>query len=283
MNDGVEGEGSGAASVHSFVSFLETSPLMVPTAVFDLSSRDNQSEINAANIYLHCKHEKCSGIKPFACSVGRDAQVSGPGSSFLMLSYYCTHCRESHKAFWLFIAYVSDDAILARCTKIAELPPREPIISSNLMRLIGPSHHLFLAGWTSETQGLGLGAINYYLRVLQLELPRILKTIVEVVNRHGFNAKKTQALYDACAQDSVVGSLEIAKDAIPACLWIDEHNSVELLLDAIRAGIKNVDEEGLVEIAGCMRQLLIGLAEKISSALRDREDIGEMLLTLKRA
>lgn len=281
MNDGVGGEEGVVDGIHSFTSFLEAAPLMVPTDVFDLSSRDNHSEINAANIYLHCKHEKCSGIKPFSCSVGRDAQVSGPSSSFLMLSYYCTNCRKSHKAFWLFIAYVGGDAILARCTKIAELPPREPVISTNLMRLIGPSHHFFLAGWTSETQGLGLGAINYYLRVLQLELSRILKTIVEVVNRHGFNAKNTQTLCDACAQDSLVGALEVAKDAIPDCLWIDEHNPVELLLEAIRVSIKNVDEEGLVEVAHCMRTLLIGIAERIDSALQYREDIGEVLLTLR--
>ena len=65
----------------------------------------------------------------------------------------------------------------------------------------------------------------------------------------------------------------MVKDAIPQVLFVDNHNPLTLLHDALSEGIHELSDEECLQLATGIRQLLVSLSERISIALKDETEI----------
>ena len=72
---------------------------------------------------------------------------------------------------------------IGRARKIGEWPAFGARLPLRMKRLVGDDYELFMKGYRSENQGLGIGAFAYYRRVVETQKNRLFDEIIKASER----------------------------------------------------------------------------------------------------
>ena len=155
--------------------------------------------------------------------------------------------------------------------KHGEYPAFGPPASKRLLTLLGTGRDTFLKGRRAETQGLGIGAFAYYRRVVENLKNTLIDEIIRVAQRVNSPALTIEALKSAREEFQFSNAVDSIKVAIPQSLLFDgQHNPLALLHRAPSVGIHDMTDEQCLKRAATIRIVLQDLAERMSSALKER-------------
>jgi len=268
--------------LRTFAEFLESSPPDVAEEV-DGRSKKNQygsDTLAVPELNLRCMSETCGGVRVFYCL--DPAQHLSPNEiNYKFLSYACRNCRSSATVKTFALAVVGSSST-GEVQKLGELPPYGPHTPTRVFRLIGEEYReLFLQGRRAESKGLGIGAYAYYRRIIEHQKGRIIGEILKVAEKLGEPGEKLKALKDARDEKQFSKAIEMVKTAIPQSLLIEGgHNPLTLLHDALSEGIHERSDEECLRDAMNIRIVLVDLAERISTALKEEAELKEAVKQL---
>ena len=159
--------------------------------------------------------------------------------------------------------------------KFGEWPPFGPKVSSRVISILGENKDLFLMGRRSEIQGLGIGALAYYKRVVKNQKVHIFDEIIRVMRRSGSSNSKVEKLKSAKKEKHFKDAVALISDAMPQALLINGYNPLALLDQAISKGSYVHNDADALKLATALRRILSELAERVSRALEDQTDLDE--------
>lgn len=261
----------------TFASFLESVPPNVQTVVSDvyvgeLYARGKSWKLNRTDIELHCDTEKCGGILTFRCTDG-DKYIH-EGWNFEFVSYQCRNCQKTQRTFALAVFRAgSSNEEKGIALKLGETPPFGPHTPARVITLIGPDRDLFLKGRRAENAGLGIGAFAYYRRVVENQKGRIIGEAGRVAKRLGASDATLKQFEKAEKETQFTNAIEVVRDAIPESLLVSGHNPLVLLHSALSEGLHELEDKTCLELAKSVRIVLTDLAERISIALEEKQEL----------
>ena len=256
--------------------FLETTPPGVNEVLSDLGIFDNRPGTPAGyllttpDIELHCDSATCGGPRTFQC-VLKEPQVLRTNWDQAFLPYICRNCRATFKLFALRFRSVREKQ--GEALKIGELPIFGPHTPARVISLIGPDRDLFLKGRRAENQGLGIGAFGYYRRVVENQKGRIIEEIGKVAQKVGANPSTIEAFNVAASETQFSRAIDAVRGAIPEMLLIEGENPLSLLHSALSEGLHASSDEECLGIAQNIRVVLSEMADRISRALKDDQEL----------
>ena len=262
--------------VHPFATFLESVPPVSERSVSGLFGRDVNGHIcvNKPNIQLHCTTEICRGVRTFKC-VGSSRHNHGYAEPpDIFLTYRCRNCEESFKTYALRVDFASegvDESGLV--VKFGEILAFGPPLPSHLISMIGGDRELFLKGWSSERQSLGIGSFGYYRRVVENQKDHILDEVRKAAKRLGADAELLSSIAQAKKETQFSKAIDLVKDAIPDGLKVKGHNPLKMLHSALSKGMHNLSDEECLEQAQAVRVILTELVSNIARVLRERREV----------
>lgn len=258
----------------SFAEFLESVPPGVVVKIVDLYVQETAPLSNAyiwgvavPEIQLYCGSPTCGGLRFYA---GKK-DIFSFKDRFLLI-YTCRNCNKTSKTFAV-LASQNGATSEGTAHKLGEDPPFGPPTPSRVISLIGPDRELFIRGRRAETQGLGVGAFAYYRRVVENQKNRIIGEMEKVAKGLGAKPEALRLFEKAKAEEQFSKAIDDIKDAIPPALLIRSHNPLKLLHSALSRGLHARTDEECLEIATSIRVVLTELAERISNALKDENEL----------
>jgi hypothetical protein len=191
----------------------------------------------------------------------------------VFVNYTCRNCGKTTKTFALWVVPIPPYD--ARIYKYGEYPQFGPPTPSRLLSLIREDRDLFLKGRRCENQDLGIAAFGDYRRVVEHEKGRIFGEIKRVAQKLNAPAELMRELDAAAQEKQFTKAVGAIKQALPQALWIDGHNPLTLLHDALSEGLHNDSDEECLELATAIRVVLTELAERAAQALSDQAELKE--------
>lgn len=271
----------------SFAAFLEHTPPSRRTKIAKLTTFGNvvtdptNHNLITPEIQLHCPNDTCNGPRVFRCIDQDPVSIPNDTYTFLYISYSCSTCHKARKTFSVAAKRNQDNS--GECFKLGEVPAYGPPTPPRLIALIGPDRGLFLQGRRCENQGLGIGALTYYKRVVENQKNRILDEIIKVSEKLATPAKAISALKAAKSETPFSRAMLAVKDAIPSALLINDHNPLTLLDTALSDGLHERTDEECLETAHSIRVILVELSERLAQALKDGAELNQALSILLKA
>jgi hypothetical protein len=261
-------------SKETFAEFLESTPPSISKTVAGLYIQERSLLSNSyvwapatPDIKLYCASSNCGGLRFFS---GKKEVFSSMKQFFL--TYSCKNCNQLEKTFAVLgtqAAGTSDGTAY----KLGENPPFGLPTPSKVIALIGPDRELFLMGRRAENDGLGIGAFAYYRRVVENQSTRIIGEIEKAAKRLGVTSESIQLFEKAKKEVQFSKAIDVISDGIPPALLIRTHNPLKLLHSALSKGLHAHGDDECLEIATSIRLVLSELAERISNALRDENEL----------
>lgn len=253
--------------------FLEQTPPGKWTVLKDIVSPrfpgETLAELPFPELLLHCETESCGGIRHFSTST-KISISEGSNSKFCF--YKCKNCGEFWKHYSLLFR-ASDNFRSIRAYKYGELPTFGPPTPRKVQKILGDLWPLFLKGRQAENQSMGIAAFAYYRRVVEAQRNVILNEIVKVAKLLKAAPEMIADLEAAQAETQFTKSVDAIKHGIPQSLYLDGHNPLTLLHDALSDGLHNESDDDCLELATAIRLVLIDLVERLSLAMAEHEDL----------
>lgn len=257
-----------------FSDFLEQIPPGVTLEIEDLfkgATATSTHTLSNTDIQLYCESETCNGIRFFGQSQGQAADHTSTQEIFL--KYFCRNCRSRFKTFALRIKKTGGVTFNGTAMKFGESPSFGPPVPARVIGLIGPDRDLFLRGRRCENQGLGIGAFSYYRRVVENQKSRLINEVATVARRLGATTEVLELFEKAARETQFSRAIDEIKTSIPQVLLIDGHNPLTLLHAALSEGLHGGTDDECLETATSIRVVLTELAERISIALKDENEL----------
>ena len=284
-----------AESDHSseltWLDFLLECPPGEMRVLRDVVARETRDKnrahwVQAPDLLLHCPNEDCEGLRYYGCanihelprirfSYREDESEILEWHSFWM-EYICRNCLRTRKTFAIRVRRspgqdMDADALELEVVKVGELPPfAAPRVHPRVARLLGDEWGLFVKGRRSENEGLGIGALAYYRRVVTGKWQRLLEQIVKAAGHLETPSGVIDQLKAAQAEQRFSRAVELIKQAIPTALLIRGQNPLTLLHNATSVGLHDLTDDQCLELAGDIRTVLTELAERIDRAMKNR-------------
>ena len=260
----------------TFAKFLESSPPSCFVDVRDLGTfhyPNKTRTLSRPDIELFCENEKCNGIRIFR-SEGNDTGINPRFFTTIFVDYICSNCIETHKKYALSVkADGQGGQESGKAYKYGEYPAFGPRTPSRLISLIGPERDIFLKGKRCESQGLGIGAFAYYRRVVENQKNRILDEIIKVAEKLSAEHDTLVLLKNAKEEHQFSTAIGPIKNSLPQALLLNGRNPLTLLHSALSEGLHAKEDEHCLQLAQDIRIVLAALAENISQALKDEEEL----------
>jgi hypothetical protein len=136
----------------------------------------------------------------------------------------------------------------------------------------GDKQHL-LNGRRCENQGLGIGAMAYYRRVIENQKNTLLDAIIAAARRVGASADLIQQLTNAKAQQGFEASVEPIKAFWPPQMLINGQSPLSLVHGALSAGLHAHDDAACQTIATHVRTVLSAYAKQLVELRRDDQEL----------
>jgi hypothetical protein len=222
---------------------------------------------------LHCPNSICSGIRFFDSYQTQKVPLSEKWTR-IFLHYSCANCR-SHSKIFAIMARWNTDIDEGEAIKVGEWPPFGPKVSARVLSLLGENKDLFLMGRRSEIQGLGIGALAYYRKVIENQKDHLIDEIIRVVRRSGSSESHIEKLKSAKMEPKFKNAVELIGDTLPQVLLINGYNPLALLDQAISKGSYVNHDTDALKLATALRKILGELAERVVRALEDQTDLDE--------
>jgi hypothetical protein len=222
---------------------------------------------------LHCPNSICSGVRYFDSYQTQKVPLSEKWTR-IFLHYSCANCR-THSKIFAIMARWNTDIDEGEAIKVGEWPPFGPKISAKVISILGENKDLFLMGRRSEIQGLGIGALAYYRKVIENQKDHIINEIIRVVRRSGASESYIEKLKSAKMEPKFKNAVELISDALPQALLINGYNPLALLDQAISKGFYVDNDSDALKLATALRRILSELAERVVRALEDQTELDE--------
>jgi hypothetical protein len=259
-----------------FEDFLSKYPPGEVQAINNLgvSRRPNSTPILIKpRLKLHCPNSTCSGVRFFDSYQTKKVPLSEKWTR-IFLHYSCANCR-THSKIYAIMARWNTDIDDGEAIKVGEWPPFGPKVSTRVISILGENKDLFLMGRRSEVQGLGIGALAYYRKVIDNQKDAIIDEIIRVVRRTGSSESHIAKLKSAKMEKTFKDAVELIGDALPQALLINGYNPLALLDQAIRKGSYVNNDTDALQLATALRRILSELAERVVRALEDQTELDE--------
>lgn len=222
---------------------------------------------------LHCPNSICSGVRFFDSYQTKKVPLSEKWTR-IFLHYSCANCR-THSKIYAIMARWNTDIDEGETIKVGEWPPFGPKVSARVISILGENKDLFLMGRRSEVQGLGIGALAYYRKVIDNQKDAIIDEIIRVVRRAGSFESHIEKLKSAKTENKFKDAVELIGDALPQALLINGYNPLALLDQAISKGSYVNNDTDALKLAAALRKILSELAERVARALEDQTALDE--------
>jgi hypothetical protein len=244
---------------------------------FSPQSRQNGAFMRGPDLSLFCETKgKCGKMQMFKTA---DTPALGYGDSRLaFVKYTCRNCDENTKVFALWVTLNEDGS--GSIYKYGELPQFGPPNSPKLISLLEENKDLFLKGRRAENQSMGIAAFAYYRRIIETQKGRILDEIIRVCKAYAASADVLAELEAAKKETRFTSVIEVVKHGLPDVLFINGHNPLTLLHDALSEGLHAETDEECLEVATDIRTVMGALAERMAEALREQKDLSQSVSRL---
>lgn len=223
---------------------------------------------------LFCPAPECLGLRNFDAE-SKEERVSG-NCSFVLV-YKCRDCRQSIKLFAVVVTPLAVGQATGVITKIGELPLFGVQVTSDLLALTGSDRDLFIKGRRSENQGLGIGALTYYRRVIDDRRLKLFGELAKAAARLG-DTGLVPALQKAAEENA---ALKEVNPAVPERLLIKGENPLTLLYRATSEGIHALSDEECLERASDIRLVLSELSDRLAQILKDHKELDRAVERLR--
>ncbi len=273
-------EANTAPEAIPFKRFLETIHPSVKRNVSGLWSPNRMTgsaerpQINTPDLRLHC--EVCGGERTFRSNSRLDLTNNKACSGFL--SYLCGDCHRQQKMFSLWAAAGETRGGIAY--KFGESPPFGVPVPNKVLRRFGEDRDNFIKGRQCENQGLGVGAFAYYRRVVENHKNEIFDEIIKVCETLGASEELIEELGSAKKEISFAKAMGQIKTALPQGLWINGHDPLVVLHNALSIGLHNESDAQCLETAHAVRLVLTDLIEKMSFLRQEKSELGDAVQRL---
>jgi hypothetical protein len=234
--------------------------------------------LNKPRLKLYCPDDFCNGVRFFDAHQAQKVALTEKWSR-VFLHYTCSNCRCRSKIFAIMARWnaVADEG---EAVKIGEWPPFGPQVSARVTSIVGQSNALFLMGCRAEMQGLGIGAMLYYRKVVENQKNQIIDEIIRVGRRAHSSEAQIEKLKAARSEKEIKKAVEIISDAIPQVLLINGYNPLALLEQALTKGSYVQKDHDALRLAAAIRKILTELAECMARVLEDQSDLEEAVNTI---
>lgn len=259
-----------------FEDFLSTYPPGEVQAIGNLGvirSPSSAPLLIKPRLKLYCPNSVCSGVRFFDSYQTKKVTLSEKWSR-IFLHYSCANCR-THSKIFAIMARWNTDIDEGEAIKVGEWPPYGPKVSARVISILGENKDLFLMGRRAEIQGLGIGALAYYRKVIENQKDQIIDEIIRVVRRTGSPEPHIEKLKSAKMEKRFKEAVELISDALPQALLINGYNPLALLDQAISKGSYAHNDTDALKLATALRRILSELAERVVRALEDQTDLDE--------
>ena len=220
---------------------------------------------------LHCPDSFCNGIRFFDAYQTRRVTLTEKWSR-VFLHYSCSNCRSRSKVFAI-MARWNEAADEGEAVKLGEWPPFGPQVGMGIISILGKNKDLFLMGRRAEMQGLGIGALAYYRRVVESQKDSMVDEIIRVWRRTNSPEAQIEKLKSAKGEKQFKKAVELVSDAIPQALLINGYNPFALLEQAITKGEDVQTDNEALQLATAIRIILTELAERLVRVLEDQTNL----------
>lgn len=264
--------------------FVERPPGTSAIVSDALRLHENVYVIRYRPIKLYCDHEECESVNTFEpeSKMSRLFQEQlETKEAAKTISYTCRHCRCMTKLFAIHVTMkVVRGAEMVEIIKIGEFPPFDQSTPRELLGRLGPNRELFHKGKLSESNNLGIGAFEYYKRVVENQKKSLLNdiiTICAIVGADGDIKKKLEAMQK---EKLFLEGIDSIDPDVPECLYIDGHNPLTLLYGALSQGLKENSDKNYLKLAQYIRVILIALAQKMDAAVSEDQELKRVVSDL---
>jgi hypothetical protein len=222
---------------------------------------------------LHCPESFCSGVRFFDAHQTKKVALTEKWTR-VFIHYSCSNCRSRSKIFAIMARWntVADEGEAA---KLGEWPPFGPQVSLGIIPMLGKNKDMFLLGRRAEIQGLGIGALAYYRRVVENQKDHIINEIIRVMRRTNSSEIQIEKLKSAKKEKQFKKAVELISDTIPKALLINDYNPLALLEQAMTKGSYVKKDSDALKLATAIRKILTELSERVVRALEDQADLDE--------
>lgn len=219
-------------------------------------------------IELYCK--VCCGTRGF--NTGREQiEVEGQSISDEFIYYSCKDCERDGKGYAVRISHVSGQTF--RFIKYGEQPPFAPQYDPRVGELLGADEHYYRKGLDCEGLGMGIGAFAYYRRVLENQRVALFDRVINVAERLGAPIELMEGLRKAGVDGQFTKAIETIKAGPLQAIYVNGHNPLTLLYDAVSDGLHRQSDEDNMETAQTIRLLLGDLARRLDELMADHNEV----------
>lgn len=264
----------------SWAGFLESCPPGQERQVTDFSRARGSGaggappgrDVCLPTLQLHCPSDHCGDLR-FFNAISRNPTV-GKSPTRFFIQYQCKNCGESTKLYAI-VAFPSEGQADASAIvyKLGEMPSYGPPVPPKVLQMAGSDRELFLRGRRAENQGLGIGAYAYYRRVVENQKDRLVSEIADVAEMEGADESTVSQIRSAKGDFRFGRAVEKVGDAIPETLYIEGHNPLVLLNNALSAGLHDGTEEQCLQLAGDVRVVLTELASRLGELVENQQEL----------
>lgn len=244
-------------------------------------SSDEKVIIASPELELFCN--ECNGVRNFVrelypYTIG-DPEIELDYPYAYLLDYLCSNCKTELKYFALQISQIGNSTS-ANVYKFGELPSRINNLPTALIKLFGSDKDLLIKGKNCETQGLGIGAMVYYRRIVENKRNNLFDLIIKALKKIGGHEQEILKIEAAKSEIQFTKSIEKVKKILPQELFIDGHNPLTLLHSAVSKGVHNLSDEECLEIATSIRIVLTELINRIAVISSNEKSLKSALANL---
>lgn len=223
-------------------------------------------------IKFHCK--KCKSYQTFVewdCSINSGDDLK---CSVIELEYVCGGCDDSYQYIFIEIGCNLDYVM-----KIGQYPPWNPPIDKNLIKMLGEREETFKKGLTCESQGYGIGAYDYYRRIVEEIIDELLNGIADLMSGED-KEKYMEALEKKKKSYVAQNKIALVKDLLPLSLMPDGNNPLKLLHSQLSSGIHAFSDEECLKKSEKIRVILLFLVKEVNNHRNSSKEFTESMKEL---
>ena len=244
------------------VLLAEMSPYAVAVCVSAVRVRSQyvNDEVKMPEIRLHCDSEHCGKVMAFDCK--KPIYTTGTNLETAIRVYRCRHCS-GLKTFAIVYERNGNDLI---AYKLGELPRFGKPLPPRLITAVRDERQLLFNGYQCEVQGMGIGALTYYRRIVEDYRVKLILEIRRVAVSLDADESVLKKFDEAAKEHQFEKSIDMIKDVFPERLLLKGQNPFKLLHSALSQDIHNASDQESLQLATSVRVVLSELVALIAEA-----------------
>jgi hypothetical protein len=217
---------------------------------------------------LYCS--SCKGERGFTSGT-EQVEVTERWRTDKFLTFKCKDCESVHKTYAVHLRQTSEKRVTIG--KYGEVPPFGASYDPRIGALLGADDHLYRKGLDCESAGMGIGAFAYYRRLVENQRISIFEKVISVAERLKAPVDVLDGLRKARDDRQFTKAIASIKAGPLQAIYINGHNPLTLLYDAVSDGLHGQSDAENLEAAQTIRLLLADLAKRLEETMADHKEV----------